>query len=273
LKAARGSDQPEKRNGPANNPAHVNFVENVSNPSIDAFPAPADKAIGLGIILAAGGGNRTLNVGWEGTDMVPWFHERGISVVVLRYRLRPYSSSVDAAADTARAFKVTRANAEAWRIDPKRLGIMGFSAGGEQAAWVGMKYDLGKLDDPDPIERFSSRPDFLVLIYPGWGRMEYTVPTDAPPAFLTSAGLDDYSHAKPSMDFADAWMKAKRLAEVHIYAHGGHANGMQPRNGIPFGTWQHRFIEWAYDQGLMNADGKPRTIDGTIRVDPPPRQN
>ena len=133
---------------------------------------------------------------------------------------------------------------------------MGFSAGGEQAARVAMNFDKGKPDDADPIEHESSRPDFVVLVYAGWGRMDFSnVPKDAPPAFCTVAGVDDMSHATQTMDFVAAWLRAKIPTELHIYGHGGHAGAIGSRNGIPFGTWQNRFVDWAKDLGLMNAQG------------------
>jgi len=257
LRAAPGYDQPEVFSTPRNQPDHANSITNIHNPSIELHLAPAAMANGLAIILAAGGGNTTLNVGWEGTDLVPWFNNLGISVFVERYRIQPYSSATDALYDTQRSIKMIRAHAKEWGVDPKRVGIMGFSAGGEQAARVGMNFDLGKPDDPDVVEHESSRPDFVALIYAGWGRMTFTVPKNAPPAFCTVAGIDDMSHATQTMDFVSAWLKAGVPAELHIYSHGGHANAMQPRNGIPFGTWQNRFLDWANDQGWLNATRKP----------------
>jgi endo-1,4-beta-xylanase len=266
LRAARGSDAPEQFNTPANaqlnpnptRPNHVNYVINIHNPSIEVHLAPKEKANGMSIILAAGGGNTTENVGWEGTDLLPWFADHGIAVFIERYRIRPYSSATDALYDTQRSFKVIRAHAKEWGIDPTRVGIMGFSAGGEQAARVALNYDKGVADDADPIEHESSRPDYVVLIYAGWGRMSFTqVPKDAPPAFCAVAGADDLSHSTQTMDFVNAWLRAGIPTELHIYGHGGHANAMQPRKGIPFGTWQYRFVDWANDLGLMNADRTP----------------
>jgi acetyl esterase/lipase len=255
LRAMAGADQPELFATSPARPEHVNSITNIHNPSLEVHLAP--KANGMAIILAAGGGNKTLNVGGEGTDLIPFFHNQGISVFIERYRIRPYSSETDALYDTQRSFKVIRAHAKEWGVDPKRIGIMGFSAGGEQAARVAMSYDAGKPDDPDPIEHESSRPDFVVLIYAGWARLDITVPKDAPPAFCTVAGVDDMFHATQTMDFANAWLRAKIPTELHVYGHGGHAKAMQPRGGIPFGTWQNRFLDWTRDLGLMNADRKP----------------
>ena len=152
-------------------------VVNIHNPSLEIHLAPPDKANGSAVIVAAGGGNRELNVGGEGLDIAEWLNGLGVHVFIERYRLRPYDSTVDAVADTQRSFRLVRANAKEWRVDPKRVGIMGFSAGGEQAAWVALKFDEGNPDASDPVERQSCRPDFVVLVYAGWRRMDLsTVP-------------------------------------------------------------------------------------------------
>jgi endo-1,4-beta-xylanase len=251
LRAEKGWDQPEVFNMTRNIPDRVESVVNIHNPSIEVHLAPADEANGMAVIVAAGGGNTTCNVGPEGTAIATWLNSQGIHAFIERYRLRPYQSGVDALADTQRCFRIIRANAKEWGVDPKRLGIMGFSAGGEQAALVAMKFDEGKPDSADPIDHFSCRPDFTVLVYAG-GRVDMTsIPKDAPPAFLVCAGLDDASHAVFTVKFYDAYFGAKRPVEMHIYAHGGHAGGISPRKGIPFGTWQFRFVDWAKDLGFM----------------------
>ena len=103
----------------------------------------------------------------------------------------------------------------------------------------------------------SCRPDFTVLVYAGWQRMDLSsVPTNAPPAFLTSAGIGDAFHAKQTVEFYDAYFKAKIPVELHIYGNGMHAGGIGKRNGIPFGMWHIRFIEWATDLGFMRSGTK-----------------
>jgi acetyl esterase/lipase len=240
----------------AGQPDRVQKVINIHNPSIELHLAPAETANGIGIILAAGGGNREVNVGTEGTDVAAWLNDLGISAFVLRYRIEPYRSDVEALADTERAFRMIRANAEEWGVDPNKIGIMGFSAGGEQAARVALNFDRGNPAASDPIEIESSRPDFVVLIYAGWGRMDLAeVPEDAPPSFLTSAGIDDAFAATQTVRFYNAMFDARIPVELHIYGHGGHANGIKPRDGIPFGTWHHRFIDWITDMGMMARGG------------------
>jgi endo-1,4-beta-xylanase len=254
LRALEGSDKPEIFNVAKDRPGRVQSVTNIHNPSIEVHLAPPDKANGLAVIVVPGGGNRTCVVGSEGTDIAEWLNGLGIHAFIERYRLKPYDSTKDAVADTKRAFRVIRAHAKEWGVDPKRVGIMGFSAGGEQAAWVTLGFDDGDPKATDPVERESCRPDFSVLIYPGWAHMDLTaVPKNAPPTFLTSAGLDDAFHARQSVEFYNALFQAKIPVELHIYRRGGHGGGISSRKGIPFGTWPVRFVEWAKDLGLMEA--------------------
>jgi len=251
--ALHNCDQKEVITPTQGQPDRVQKVVNIHNPSIELHLAPAGKANGTAIVVAAGGGNTELNVGTEGTDIATWLNGLGVSAFILRYRLQPYNSAIDALADTQRSIRLIRANAKEWGVNPAKVGIMGFSAGGEQAARVALNFDHGNPAASDPIEKQSDRPDFAVLVYAGWGRLDLSkVPADTPPSFLTSAGIDDAFHAKETVDFYNALFNAKIPVELHIYGHGGHANGIKPRGGIPFGTWHLRFVEWATDLGLMN---------------------
>jgi len=252
LRALPGYDKPEQFNLTKGRPERVQSVDNIHNPSIEVHLAPKDKANGMAVVVAAGGGNKTLVVGSEGTDIAEWLNGLGVHAFIERYRLRPYDSATDALADTQRSIRMVRAHAKEWGVDPKRVGIMGFSAGGEQAAWVTLKFDEGDAKATDPVEKESCRPDFSVLVYPGWLRMDLSnVPKNTPPTFLTSAGIDDAFHARQTVEFYDALFKAKIPAEMHIYGHGGHGGAVSLRKGIPFGTWHLRFVDWAKDLGLM----------------------
>jgi acetyl esterase/lipase len=265
LKAGPGSDKDEefKMGGGGK----VSAVTNIHNPSIELYLAPPDKANGMSIVLSPGGGNNTCNVGGEGIDAAAYFNSLGISCFVHRYRLKPYSSATDALLDTQRAMRTVRANAKEWNIDPNKIGHMGFSAGGEQTARLELTYDAGKPDASDPIERVSSRPDWVCLVYPGWvvGSLDMAhVPKDVPPTFLVCAGTGDVFHAKETVEFYNALfdvgqnMKPKPLnIEMHIYGTGGHGGAISPRKGIPFGAWHHRFEEWATDAGFLPAPKPP----------------
>ena len=257
----QGVNEKEITNPPDPQPGQVvRQFKNIHNPSIEVFLPPKEKATGTALIIAAGGGHRELNTGTEGYDLREWLHGLGVAVIILKYRLAQtpnykYTVEGEALQDTLRAVRIVRSRAKEWGINPNRVGILGFSAGGALAALADIRFDRGKADATDPIERESSRPDFVCLVYAGWApNMDITAPADAAPAFLTSAGIDDASHAKQTVDFYNALFKVKVPVELHIYGHGGHAGGIKPRDGIPFGTWHYRFAEWMADLGLLKRD-------------------
>src|SRR5438105_1980499 len=230
----------------------INSIRNVHNPSIEVHLPPAEKATGAAIIVAPGGGHQQLVWGSEGTDIAAWLNGLGIAAFILKYRLAQtpgyhYTVEGEALQDTQRAIRIVRARAKEWGVDPARVGILGFSAGGALAGLADIRFDRGNSGAEDPIERQSCRPDFVGLVYPGWAPMDITAPKDAAPAFLTSAGSDDQSHARQTVDFYNSLFRAGVPADLHIYAHGGHGGGIKPRYGIPFGTWHHRFQEWLAD--------------------------
>ena len=168
-------------------------IVNVHNPSLTVYPAPANKATGAALIVAPGGGHRQLVIGSEGTDLVPWLHDLGIHVFILKYRLQftpnyKYTVEGEALQDTQRAIRLVRSRAKEWGVNPNRIGVLGFSAGGALGALADIRFDRGKPEAADPIDRESCRPDFIGLVYPGWAPMDITAPKDAAPAFLTSAG-------------------------------------------------------------------------------------
>jgi endo-1,4-beta-xylanase len=263
LKTLEGADKDEIF---TNQKGHVAKVNNIHVPTLELYLAPPDKANGMSVILSPGGGNKDLWVGPEGVDVANWLNTLGVSCFVHRYRLQPYGSAKDALAETQRAVRLVRAHAKEWNIDPHKIGHMGFSAGGEQSARLELTYDAGKPDAADPIDRESSRPDWVCLVYPGWkpGTMDMTnVPKDIPPTFLVCAGTGDVFHAKQTVEFYNALFDVARQQkprpqniELHIYGTGGHGGSISPRNGTPFGKWPQRFVDWAVDLKLMPAPAK-----------------
>jgi acetyl esterase/lipase len=234
----------------------INSIKNVHNPSIEVHLPPPEKATGTAIVVAPGGGHRQLVWGSEGTDVAAWLNGLGIAAFILKYRLAQtpnyhYTVEAEALQDTQRAIRIVRSRAKEWGVDPARVGILGFSAGGALAALADIRFDRGNPNAADPVDRQSCRPDFAGLVYPGWTPMDITAPKDAAPAFLTSAGSDDQSHARQTVEFYDSLFRAGVPAELHIYAHGGHGGGIRSRNGIPFGTWHIRFQEWLADLGAL----------------------
>ncbi len=234
----------------------IRSVKNIHNPSMEVHLPPAEKANGCAIIVAGGGAHREINVGSEGTDIADWLNSLGIAAFVLKYRLAQtpgyhYTVEGEALQDTQRAMRIVRDRAKAWGVNPQRVGILGFSAGGALAALADIRFDRGKPDEADPIDHQSCRPISSGWSMPAGSRWISPRPIDAAPAFLTSAGLDDLFHSKETVDFYQELIKAQVPTELHIYGHGGHAGGISDRHGIPFGTWHHRFEEWLTDLGML----------------------
>lgn len=254
----QGANEKEITNPPNPQPGQiVRQFKNIHNPSLEVFPAPPGKANGAALLIAAGGGHRELNTGTEGYDLREWLHGLGVTVFILKYRLAQtpnykYTVEGEALQDTQRAIRIVRSRAKEWGVNPNRIGLLGFSAGGALAALADIRFDRGKPDATDPIDRESCRPDFVGLVYAGWAPMDITAPKDAAPAFLTSAGVDDAFHARQTVEFFNSLFKVGVPADLHIYARGGHAGGIKPRDGIPFGTWHHRFADWMADIGVLN---------------------
>ena len=229
-------------------------VTNVHNPSITPF-IPASDATGTAVIIAPGGGHSKLCLGHEGYALAEWFRDHGIAAFVLKYRLArekdsAYTIQDHAMADTRRAIRTVRSRAKEWGIRPDRIGIIGFSAGGELAAFAAMKSDAGNAAAADPIEHAGSRPDFQALIYPGTSNL-FTVEKGMPPVFI-ACGYGDRPDIAEGM--ASLYLKYKASgvkAELHIYSNAGHGFGYRPGTTTAAGAWPFRFREWLDDSGLL----------------------
>lgn len=237
-------------------------LSNVHNPSITPFLPAKDQATGCAVIIAPGGGHMQHTIDREGYDLAKWLAGRGIAAFVLKYRLardgstppgspQPYKID-DAGADASRAIRLIRARASEWNVRPDRIGITGFSAGGEVALLAAARHDAGKPDATDPVERQSSRPDFFAPIYPGGlNRTDLSWSKEAtPPAFLSCA----YDDRMPEQlaAFFTTLRKAGVNAELHIYSSGGHGYGVRAdRPNLPVSTWHVRFAEWLGDRGFL----------------------
>jgi acetyl esterase/lipase len=226
----------------------------VHYPSVYAFLPPKDKANGMAVVIAPGGGHSQLVIAKEGWDIADWFNSHGIAAFVLKYRLAKakdshYTVEGDALNDSARAMRLVRSRAKEFGIDPARLGYIGFSAGGYLAALIETRFDAGKDGSMDPIERVSSRPDFAMVIYPGYAAGSITVPKNAPPTFLACAD-NDPSHVVTTVNLYLDLQKQGVSSEMHIYANGGHGFGIK-NSAMPVATWQDRMIEWLIDRKFM----------------------
>lgn len=232
------------------------WVRNVHNPSITVFLPPAGTANGTSVLICPGGGHRNLVYNAEGTETATYFNKLGVTAFVLKYRLAreensPYSLEVHTPQDINRAMRLIRSKANTWGIKQDKIGIMGFSAGGEVAAMVAY---TGKTQPAakDPIDQYNSRPDFQILIYPGPLGIPSTVPPDAPPSFLLVAN-DDMCCSQPVIDLLAAYRKAKRPIEVHIYTQGNHGFNMGNRSKLKsISSWPDRLTDWMWDNGIIN---------------------
>jgi acetyl esterase/lipase len=233
-------------------------VTSVHNPSITVFLPPRETATGAAMVIAPGGGHQFLNFDQEGTNVAAYLNSIGVAGFVLKYRLArepdsTYKIEEHALADARRAIRLIRSRAEEWHVNAARVGVMGFSAGGEVAALASTRFDGGKANSADPIERLSSRPDFDALIYPGIRTENYTIPKDMPVTFMLCADNDK----GPSAALAGLYPMLKAAGiqtEVHVYASGGHGFGINPntKSKSPVATtWQLRLGDWLKDIGML----------------------
>jgi dienelactone hydrolase len=269
--------EPEQYSMSASSPGRVSSIVNIHNPSIEVHTVDRGINTGAAVILAAGGGHNTLNVGSEAADFVPFFYNYGVNTIILRNRLRRdgYNPLTDEVYDAQQAIRIVRAYSKEWGIDPNKIGIMGFSAGAELAAPAAVlfnEFDRKNSNPSDPFAGISSRPDFVGLVYPGpspfaKGRMAPAIPKNAPPSFIVCAGSDDAVHAVWADEYFGAMLGARvPNVEMHIYANGRHpgdalpdgsrmSGGLTDRNDTPYGTWQYRFVDWFRDLGFLGKPG------------------
>jgi len=236
-------------------------VTQVHKPSLTVYLPPESKTTGTSVIIAPGGGHAFLNFDQEGTNVAEYLNSIGVAGLVLKYRLAreagsTYSVEGNALADAQRAIRLVRANAAEEHLNPGRIGIMGFSAGGEVAALAATRFDTGNPNAADPVDRFSSRPDFVALIYPGIRADGYTIPKEMPVTFLLCADND----RGPATALSVLYPKLKEAGiqtEVHIYATGGHGFGINPNTKSPSPaatSWQLRLGDWLKEIGVLKTN-------------------
>ena len=237
------------------------WVRNVHNPSLTVFLPPRGKATGAAVVVCPGGGHRLLVYNSEGVEAARFLNGLGVAAFVLKYRLgrdegSPYSIEKHALEDGQRAIRLVRSRAGEWGVDPARVGIMGFSAGGEVVSMVAYAPGAGAAAAGDPVDRVSARPDFQVLIYPGPLGVPDAVPAGAPPAFLLAAN-DDECCSEPVVQLLQKLRTAKVPAEVHLFSRGGHAFNMGLRSQlVTLKAWPQRLADWLADSGLLAPAGR-----------------
>jgi acetyl esterase/lipase len=241
----------------------IRSLTNVSKPTLKICRPEKSKDTGVAVIICPGGGYTNLAWDHEGEQVARWLNSIGVTGVILKYRVpRREGTPKDqpppqALMDAQRALSVVRSKAGEWGVDAKKIGILGFSAGGHLVTWASTNFDHRAYEPTDAIDKIDCRPDFAVAIYPG-GVMkrrthelapEIRISGQTPPMFLAHAG-DDGDTAEGSIQIWLALKKAKVPAELHIYNSGGHGFGMRP-TGKPASTWPQRCEEWLRDIKIL----------------------
>ena len=235
------------------------WVRHINNPSLTVFLPPKEKANGCAVLICPGGGHRELVYKAEGIEPARFFTNLGVAAFVLKYRLAretnsPYSLKIHPQQDSQRAMRLIRSRAQEWNIDPDRLGVVGFSAGGEVASVVAYSPGSGDPNAADSVDRLNARPDFQIVIYPGPLGIPEQGPSDAPPAFFLIAN-DDTGHMGAVLSLIEKYHAAHRPMEVHIYEHGGHGFNMGNRSKlISIKGWPQRMADWMSDNNYFQRD-------------------
>lgn len=254
--------------------ADIVRVSNVQKPDIAIFLPSKKNATGEAMVICPGGGYHILAYDWEGIDIARWLNSKGIAAFVLKYRLPVSKSNIVAhespLLDAQRAMRLVRFNAEKWNIDPAKIGIMGFSAGGHLASTLSTHFDEGDPKSQDPVEQLSCRPDFSVLVYPvisfksdfthrgsseamlgkdpdpallEYYSNELQVKDQTPPAILIHSGDDRAVPVENSIVYYEALQAHQIISELHIYPYGGHGYSLAVGKGH-ISTWTDRVIDW-----------------------------
>jgi acetyl esterase/lipase len=251
--------------------------DDADKPSITVYLVPQDKASGAAVVVCPGGGYGQLAMDHEGKQIAEWLNARGIAAFVLKYRLGPRYHHPIELGDAQRALRMVRAQATEFRAAPDRIGVWGFSAGGHLASTLGTHFDAGDPNAPDPIDRVSCRPDFMILAYPvisldseyvhkGSRRNllgddpdpklvallsnEKQVTPQTPPVFLFHTDGDKGVPPENSVLFYLALRKAGVPAEMHIYERGDHGAGLAQKDPI-LSTWPDRLADWLKNRGAI----------------------
>jgi acetyl esterase/lipase len=235
---------------------------NVSVPTLTLY-TPKGSNSGAAVVVFPGGGYSILAIDLEGTEVCDWLNSAGVNCVLLKYRVPgtgPYPKSPAALQDAQRAMGLVREHAKEWGIDPTRVGVLGFSAGGHLAAAISTHYDKRLYDPIDDADKLSCRPDFAVVVYPGYLALveknfapnaDINPTADTPPTFIVQAE-DDPVHVENAVVYFLALKNAKVPAELHIYAKGGHGYGLR-RTELPVTTWPQAVETWLHTIGVLPA--------------------
>src|SRR5580700_3228061 len=238
-------------------PAGDHVISNVHRPSITVYLPSKETATGVGLVIAPGGGHSTLWVDHEGHNVAKWLQDHGIAGFVLKYRLArekrsTYTVEDTSLSDTQRAIKLVKSKSAEWSIDPQRIGVIGFSAGGELAALAATHVDEGTPAAADPVDRLSSKVAFFGLMYPAIPR-DMPLSKDMPPAFLVCGENDRQNISQGLPELYIAMKKAGAQAELHGYSKVGHGFGVRATTKGPVAEWPQRFYDWMDIRGLLRS--------------------
>ena len=229
-------------------------VTNVHYPTLTAFRPPEDQVNGVAIVIAPGGWLRKLGMKGGGFDPAKFLASHGYTTFVLKYRLSrqpgvAYKFEEHVLQDGQRAIRMVRHRAKEFGIDPDKVGMLGFSAGGEVVSITCYKPGAGDPDAPDPVDRLGAKPNFQMLVYPGPVGIPSKLPADTPPAFMLIAADDN--HTSVLLNLAQRFREINVDYEAHIYARGGHGFGMGTRSKrLSIQKWPQRMVDWLHDEVL-----------------------
>ncbi|SFN60638.1 alpha/beta hydrolase [Dokdonella immobilis] len=240
------------------------FVAQVSQPTLTVYP-PKRRKSGAAVVVFPGGGYNVLAIDLEGTEACDWVTSSGMTCVLLKYRVPcaksgPYRNCLTALQDAQRALGLVRLHAEEWHIDPHRIGVLGFSAGGHMVVALSTQFEQRLYPAVDAADAESCRPDFAVALYPGHLAVpakdfalnpDIAVTTKTPPTFLLHAQDDPVDPVENSLVYFAALRKAGVPAEMHVYTEGGHAFGLR-RTASPITRWPDLLGAWLESIGMIS---------------------
>jgi acetyl esterase/lipase len=274
-----GTIGPERVRAPSEAPTkNAKWITGVTKPTITLFRPAKDKNTGAAMLICPGGGYWNLAWDLEGEEVAAWLNTVGVTGIVLKYRVPRRSGQPERLPapgpllDAQRALSLVRSRAAESGIDPNRIGIVGFSAGGHLAVATATHFDQRAYEPIDEIDKVSCRPDFAVAIYPGYFIEQQPagvepnknvlapyirIPKETPPIFLVHASDDTVAGAENSVVMYLALKRANVVTELHVYAQGGHGFGVRA-SSLPCSTWTDRCVAWLQNQGMLSTKAQAR---------------